>query len=1023
MVFNEDSRVKIPATLHFRRLGYTYQTKKNQNIQRQNNIFVDVFKGAIREINGKEYTDDQLDDAIKEIETLTENKRDKGKGFYERLKAYRDMMLVNLDEPDKNDFRVVTELPYTGERDVRFRPDITVLINGIPMAFIEAKKPNNKDGIQDEFRRMREERVCKDELIPFFNQLQLLGFTNNQVYNDQARTHRQGSFYTTPDGKDDPKYNHFREEQELPISEYISDSDIDDVLSDNNIMSIKDDLEFGENLKPDTPTNKFITSLFSKERFIFYLKYGIVYVDSPVDGFHKHIIRYPQYFGLQALRNKLDRGMKKGVLWHTQGSGKTAFSYFATNMLRDYYQDKDIITKFYFVVDRLDLLRQATAEFSARGMTIAAIDSKEDFIENMQSQVIINDSSSQRGKYQETMNVVNIQKFSDKSVVIPDPDTDVQRIYFLDEVHRGYKPKGTFLGNLLGADPNGIFIGLTGTPILDSDFGDEEDGSGRKAKHTGVKRNFKTTDIFHEYIHKYYYNKSIADGYTLKIKKENIDTKFRNDIRAMMNIPDGQSIPAKRWEDVTKSEEYVDQLCRYVIDDFSVFEEVQNDDSMGFMIVASSSEQARSMQEWFENNSNISTALVLHDTEENREKQEYFRGRKDNVTGKTAIKYKGVIVYNMLLTGFDAPRLKRLYLLRTIKEHNLLQTLARVNRPYRKMQYGYVVDFVDITEEYEETNRRYLEELRSDLEDEDGKSDVEDMFVDVPAVKKKVADLENTLFIYMGNIENNLESFRKQIEPLDEETVRSINRALTEYRECYNELRMSHEDVSNIPIDRIIKAQHETAHRISLIIAEKLLNSDDPDDNDYDFTNLIVEFLKSGEIDLEFTSEQDIMELISKFNNARSSNTDKKDPVYMDIYSRYKQLIRSFKKDGDTTDKVKAFMGNLDALTKEMRVLNENNNSLTNRYKGSEEYMRIHKRLLESYSANLNDMTTFKLMQDIIVAIDNLLGHMGRPTKNVVMRELLRPVRNALRKQGFADTSRRQVENVINVFIDDKFSK
>lgn len=491
----------------------------------------------------------------------------------------------------------------------------------------------------------------------------------------------------------------------------------------------------------------------------------------------------------------------------------------------------------------------------------------------------------------------------------------------------------------------------------------------------------------------------------------------------MMNIPDGQSIPAKRWEDVTKSEEYVDQLCRYAIDDFSVFEEVQNDDSMGFMIVASSSEQARSMQEWFENNSNISTALVLHDTEENKEKQEYFRGKKDNVTGKTVIKYKGVIVYNMLLTGFDAPRLKRLYLLRTIKEHNLLQTLARVNRPYRKMQYGYVVDFVDITEEYEETNRRYLEELRSDLEDEDGKSDVEDMFVDVPAVKKKVADLENALFIYMGNIENNLESFRKQIEPLDEETVRSINRALTEYRECYNELRMSHEDVSNIPIERIIKAQLETAHRISLIIAEKLLNSDDLDDNDYDFTNLIVEFLKSGEIDLEFTSEQDIMELISKFNNARSSNTDKKDPVYMDIYSRYRQLIRSFKKDGDTTEKVKAFMENLDALTKEMRVLNENNNSLTNRYKGSDEYMRIHKRLLESYSANLNDMTTFKLMQDIIAAIDDLLGHMGRPTKNVVMRELLRPVRNALKKQGFVDTSRRQVENVINVFIDDKFSK
>lgn len=712
--------------------------------------------------------------------------------------------------------------------------------------------------------------------------------------------------------------------------------------------------------------------------------------------------------------------MKRGVLWHTQGSGKTAFSYFATNILRDYFQKKEVITKFYFVVDRLDLLRQATAEFTARGMTIAAIDSKEDFVKNMQSQVVIDAGSSQRGKYQETMNVVNIQKFSEESVVIDDPATDVQRIYFLDEVHRGYKPKGTFLGNLLGADPNGIFVGLTGTPILNSDFADDENE--KKKEFHGTKRNFKTTDIFHEYIHKYYYNKSIADGYTLKIKKDNIDTKFRNDIRTMIGIPEGKIIPAKVWEDLTKDSKYVDQLCRYIVKDFTTFEEIQHDDSMGFMIVATSSEQAKAMQKWFEDNTEISTALVLCDTEENKEKQEYFRGRKDNATGKTVIKYKGVIVFNMLLTGFDAPRLKRLYLLRTIRKHNLLQTLARVNRPYKNMRYGHVVDFVDITAEYEDINRRYLEELRSDLEDEDGNSDIEDMFVDVEAVKKKITELENQLFIYMGNIENNLESFRKQIEVLDEETVRQINKALVEYRECYNELRMSHEDVSNIPIDRIIKAQYETARRIEMIVAERKLNSDDPEDEEYDFTNLIVEFLKNGEIDLEFNTENDIMELISKFNNARFSNTDKKDPVYLDIYKRYKELIKSFKKYGDTTAKVKAFMEALENLTKEMMILNENNNSLTNRYKGSEEYMRIHKRLLENYSANLTEVTTYNLMQDIITAIEDLLGHMGRPTQNVVIRELLRPVRDALRKQGFVDTSRRQVENVINIFVDDKFS-
>lgn len=1017
MTFNEDSRVKIPATLHFLRLGYIYQTKKNQNIQKHNNIFVDIFKNSIRDINGKDYSDEQLDAAIKEIEVLTENIKDKGQGFFERIKAYNDMMLVDLENPEKNDFRVVSELSYskTTDSEHKFRPDITVLINGIPMAFVEVKKPNNKDGIQAEFRRMKEERLKQEEFVPYFNQMQVLGFTNNQKYDDEAITKRMGSYYTTPNGKN-TSYNHFREEQEIAISEYIAEDSIINVLSDCNIMRIKDDAEFKENLSTETHANKFITSVFSKERLIFFIRYGIVFVDSPVNGFHKHIIRYPQLFALQALVKDLDKGMKRGVLWHTQGSGKTAFSYFATNVLRDYYQKKDIITKFYFVVDRLDLLNQASAEFSARGMTIAAINSKEDFETNMRSPVIT-DNSTQKGKYKETMNVVNIQKFSENSTALPNADTVIQRVYFMDEVHRGYKPKGTFLGNLLASDPNGIFIGLTGTPILESVENDDEEKSKKP------KRTFKTTDLFNKYIHKYYYNKSISDGYTLKIKKENIDVRFRNNLRTMLGIPEGKSIPARKWEELTEAQEYVDQLCPYIVEDFSTFEDVQKDESMGFMIVASSSEQARKIQIWFENNTNIPTALVLYDEEDNKDKQEYFRGKRDNATGETIIKYKGVIVFNMLLTGFDAPRLKRLYLMRTVREHNLLQTLARVNRPYKNMRYGYVVDFVDITEEYEETNRRYLEELRQDISDDEDASDINDIFVDVEAVKKRITELENQLFIYMGNIENNLEAFRKQIEPLDEKTVRSIDSALVEYRECYNELRMSHEDTSNIPIERINKAHYETSRRVAILVAERLLNSDDPEDEGIDFTDLIVEFLKSGEVNLEFTTEEDIMEILNRFNNLRSANTDKKDPVYVDIYNRYKQILKDFKQNGNTTAKVKAFIENVNALIAEMQILNENNNSLTNRYSGCEEYMRIHKRITENYSENLNDVSTYKIMLIIIGAIDDLLGHMAQPSQNVVMRELLRPTRNALREQGFKDVSKRQVENIITLFIEDKFTK
>lgn len=1002
MKHNEDSRVKIPAILHFKRLGYEYQSKKNAKIDGRNNIFVDIFKESIKRINDKDYSDTFLDDLINEIATLTDNTKDKGQSFFERLVGFHSVKLIDLKNPLNNDFRVVSELTFKGERE-EFRPDITIIVNGIPLGFVEAKKPNNNMGIQAEISRMKY-RLETEDFIPFFNQFQLLGFTNNMPYNDGSQVQTRGSYYTTPNWEK-TTYNNFREEQEIPVNEFLDDSFINMVLNDNQIMSIKETPEFETNLRPDTYANKFITSVFSKERVAFFIRYGIVYVDSPRDGLQKHIIRYPQYFAIQELVRKMDNGLKRGVVWHTQGSGKTALSYFISNILRDYFQKKNVITKFYFVVDRLDLLNQATTEFSSRGMTIASIDSKEDFRKNIKSPVIV-PPTSQEGRYVETMNVVNIQKFSEDSQVDLKVDKDIQRIYFLDEVHRGYKPKGTFLANLLGADPNGIYIGLTGTPIL--------------------KDNFKTTDLFNDYIHKYYYNKSIADGYTLKIKKENIATHFRNDVRNILNIEEGKKIPSKEWELVTKESVFVNKLCEYIQDDFNILrDDVHKDKTLGFMIVSSSSDQARAIQEWFETNSSLKTALVLYDEDDNKDKQEEFRGKKNKEkSNKVESKLDGVIVFNMLLTGFDAPRLKRLYLLRQIKEHSLLQTLARVNRPYKNMKFGYVVDFVDITEEYEETNRRYLEELRADIVEDDS-ADIEEMFVDVEKVKEKIQVIENKLFTYMGNIEGNLEDFQIQIQPLNEEQLREMKSVLVEYRECYNELRMSHEDVSNIPIERINKAYYEVSNRINLKVAERILENSDSDIRDItdiDFTQLIVEFLKIGEVDLEFTTENDILEKVNKIRNAFSANNDQSDDKLNDLQNRFKEIIRSLRAEGDTTQKVHEIMAKLDALLQDILVLNAQNNGLTSRYHGDDSYMRIHKKILKRYDENLNDIMVYKIIIDIIREMDNLIGHMYQPTEKVVFHQMKKPVKDAFKKQGFS-LSLRQVEEIVYLFIDDKYKK
>lgn len=996
MIHNEDSRVKIPAILHVKRLGYEYQTKKKAKIDTRNNIFVDIFHESIERINNKEYSDQQIERLINEIAQITDNQKDKGQEFFERLTSYRSPLLIDLDNIDNNDFRVISELEYN-KNDERFRPDITILVNGIPLGFIEAKKPNNQNGIQAEFERMKY-RAGKKEFTQYLNQMQVLGFTNNLPYKDHEVVKLSGGFYTTPNGTG-TSYNHFREEKRQHVNEYLADEFIDYVLTDNSIISIKDTNEFKMNLKPSSPCNQFITSVFSKERFMKFIKYGIVYVDSQRDGLNKHIIRYPQFFALEAIIEKQDINMNKGIVWHTQGSGKTALAYFMSNVLRDYYQEKGVITKFYFVVDRLDLLIQASSEFSARGMDIAAINSREDFTNNIKDPQIMSKSYS-RGKYKETINVVNIQKFTEDSTVDTGLNKRIQRIYFLDEVHRSYKPKGTFLANLLGADPDGIFIGLTGTPILKSEF--------------------KSTDLFDGYIHKYYYNKSIADGYTLPIKKENISTKFRTEVRGMLNDKKGTEISSREWEIITKQPVFVEKFCDYISKDFRLFRDIQDDYSLGFMIITSSSEQARLIQSWFKENSDLKTALVLYDEVNNEEKQKEFRGKRSKENPKEVeSSIQGVVVYNMLLTGFDAPRLKRLYLLRKIKDHSLLQTLARVNRPYKKMKYGYVVDFVDITEEYEETNRRYLEELRNDIADEDDEADIEDMFVDVEEVKGQVKELNNKLFKYMGNIVNNLEAFQVQIQTLSEKQLRELKVDLDSFRESYNELRMAHEDVSNMPIEKISKANTEVRNRINLINAEKRLGDENSIIEDIDLINLIIEFIKAGEVSLDFMTEDDVIARINKITNAMSANSDKEDPEYQEIQESLKESVLSLKEKGNKTSQVRKILSELDEVLLRIANLNANNESITSMYKGDDSLMRVHKRIVENYSLHLNDATVFSVMNHIIEDIDELLSGIN-PTEEVMKRQMLKPVRNAFKKEGM-NLSINQVQDIVSLFIDDKF--
>lgn len=348
MAFNEDSRVKIPAILHLCRLGYKYLSLKNATWDESSNIFTSIFKNSIQRINPKSTSSDV--DGIYDDITLCLENEDLGKAFYEKLVSRSGYKLIDFENLDNNSFHVVTELTYKKD-DEEFRPDIILLINGMPLVFIEVKKPNNQDGILAEHKRIQT-RFTNKKFRKFVNISQMMVFSNNMEYDNNTIQPIEGAFYATASYQK-PIFNYFREEDKFDLSLLLSDFDDTQenfVLKDTNCLSIKNAAEFITNKNPNSPTNRICTSLFQPKRLSFMLQYGITFVKTST-GLQKHIMRYPQLFATKAIEAKLEQGIKKGIIWHTQGSGKTALAFYNVKYLTDYFQKKSVVPKFYFIVD------------------------------------------------------------------------------------------------------------------------------------------------------------------------------------------------------------------------------------------------------------------------------------------------------------------------------------------------------------------------------------------------------------------------------------------------------------------------------------------------------------------------------------------------------------------------------------------------------------------------------------------------------------------------------------------------
>ncbi len=671
----------------------------------------------------------------------------------------------------------------------------------------------------------------------------------------------------------------------------------------------------------------------------------------------------------------------KGIIWHTQGSGKTALTYHLTKLIRDFFSPLNKKTKFYFIVDRLDLLEQAKNEFSKRGLQVHEAENKEDL-----SQKLKNSSVFEGPQGNDEIIVVNIQKFkapnedpssTPKEIVsktelqeATKDNHDLQRVFIIDEAHRSYDPKGCFYANLIECDKTAIKIALTGTPLL-------EDNAQDKA----------TKNTFGNYLHTYSYAESIKDRHTLKLQLEIIEKSYKEKLQEIYRLLQEsitiEDIKVKK-ERIFEHERYINAMLFYIIRDLLDFRRLNDNENLKAMVVCFSSAQARLANLLFnevqekvlQENPNLrilnklQSSLILHDEQEVKEKIHSFKHEDTDI----------VFVFNMLLTGFDLPKLKRLYIHRELKDHNLLQALARVNRSYKNMSFGYLIDFVGIKENYDKTTDDYLKELNQfNQSDSNIKDNLKDMFADRETLEKDIKNAYDDLFNYPIDDIEGMTSAIVNMSVMNE--LLKVSRAINTLKERYNLIRTSNDKKilslkEKIDIEKINKISSMLHQKAKHLHALKNINEPKNPNDLMILEDLIalldfkIEFKESKE--LRFKEQEEISAKYKQAKEMLEKIPDKQDKEVQKISKELSKLIQ----EPLTNHNFDGISHSYSAIISQLKQHKEQTTHLLNKYDNDLSYAITHKRLHERLmEENISDPAgIFTLLSALKSAIDERIS-------------------------------------------------
>jgi type I restriction enzyme, R subunit len=778
----EDLSSLLPALTVLEKLGFTYLTPADQLALRGGRtskcVLESILTQQLQQINSitfkgqvTVFSDSNIQKAVQALVGIpfdslmntSEQVYDLltlGKSLEQTIDGYTksfSLHYIDWKHPENNVFHVCDEfvLERRNSKQTR-RPDIVLFVNGIPLVVIECKRPDLKDAVEQGIsQHLRNQRG--DEIPGLFTYAQiLLSLSQNKaLYATTGTPAKFWALWKEEDNEAQDRYLH--ELINTPVSLEFKNRLFAE-RNDQQRQAMETLWQSGQ--RTPSPQDKVLHSLLRPERLLELIYQFIVF-----DNKEKKIGRYQQYFAVAATLNRVNqrKGDSKrpgGVIWHTTGSGKSLTMVMLAKalVLAPTIQNPKIV----LVTDRIDLDDQIYKTFHACGKSVVQAKTGEHLLE-----LITHNKAS--------IITTIIDKFESASRKRKISDTSSNIFVLVDESHRSQY--GVSHAKMQNVFPNACYVGFTGTPLL------------KKEKTTAAK--------FGGFIHKYTMNQAVADGAVTPLLYEGRMSELHGDQaqidkwfeRITQGLTPEQKADLKkkfrREEELSKSDQ---RLAEIAYDIGQHFKSNYRGTGKKGQFAVSSKAMALRYKKYFDEFGDVTTEVIISppDTREGNKSVDedmleevqvfwksmmakYGNDEKYQESIIKAFKYADdpeiLIVVDKLLTGFDAPRNTVLYLDKRLKEHNMLQAIARVNRLFEGKDFGLIIDYRGIFGELNEAIDTYAALENEGFDPEDIEGTLTDITEEIKLLPQRHSNVWEVFKAVVN--QKDLESMQLHLEPED----------------------------------------------------------------------------------------------------------------------------------------------------------------------------------------------------------------------------------------------------------------